>query len=232
MFGNQLAILSLWLVGLSLSNNLSEAARPNPNELFLVLRHSTNFIEIYNAFMELGRDYRIYVDLTDVRKENCTPNRILFNNRHIHLFGDGARQYVTSFVELQRRVCEDTFIERLARQYELYQTNWPGKGAFQEFINFVVPWPTFGMNWDAFKQSVEVNIQSYIDWREMQNPSPRSRDQIHSWVIRSSIKVFKFLGSFSATMRANANFEITLDYEQAHAVALGMIADAVGELNP
>ena len=89
MFGHQLAIFSLLLVGLSLSSNLSEAVR-HPNELFQVLHHSTDFTEIHTAFVELGAELQVYAELTDVREENCTAERILFRNRFGHLLGEGA----------------------------------------------------------------------------------------------------------------------------------------------
>ena len=225
MFGNQLEMLSLLLLGLSLSSNLSEAV-PNRRELLQFISHATDHDELKTAFLILGGPFKEYAELTEVTLNNCTPKRILFPNTLNNYLGEGARDYVTYWVGKQREVCELTFFDRLLWRYADYLDDWRGKEYFQQYVNFIEPWPIFGMDWNVFKQSVRGNIQKYIDWRETQSPKPSDRNQVLFWLIASNNYVYRSLSGFYASMRANEDFQPVLSFEHAHAVALGMIAEA------
>ena len=224
MFGNQLAMFSLLLLGLSLSSNLSEAV-PTHDELLQFIRHATDHKELKNAFLLLGGRFKEYADLTKITLNNCTPERILFQNTLDGYLGEGSRQYVTHWVGKQREVCEMTFFDRLLNRYADYLGDWGGKECFQQYVNFIEPWPIFGMDWNVFKISVRGNIQRFIDWRESQRPYPSDRNQAMLWIIASNSHAYRLLAGFSATMRANENFRPVLSLEHEHAVALGMIAE-------
>ena len=230
MFGNKLAILSLMLVGLSLSglSHLSEAARRA--QLLQLILHATDHNELKTAFLQLGGQFREYADLTEISLNYCHPERILFRNTMNDYLGVGARDYVTYWIGRQREICELTFFDRLLRQYADYTEDWEGKGCFQQYVNFIVPWPIFGMDWNAFKESVRGNIQAYIEWRESQNPKPINPNQIKYWIVQCNRHVYYLLSGFYASMRANEDFQPVLSFEHAHAVALGMIAEATRAL--
>ena len=230
MFGNKLAILSLLLVGLSLSSlsHLSEAARRD--QLFQVIRQSADHDELKSTFQLLGRHFMKYAQLTEITLNNCTPDRILFRNTMNNFLGEGSREYVRYFVNRQREICEMTFYDRLLRKYGAYLDDWEGKECFQQYVNFIIPWPTFGMDWNAFKESVRNNIEAYIEWRETQRPRPLNRYHVMHWIIQSNRYVYYLLSGFYASMRANENFQPVLSFEHAHAVALGMIAEATRSL--
>ena len=228
MFGNQLAMLSLLLVGLSLSNlsNLSEAAR-SEGELLQMLLTATDSVAIKGIFEELGEPFKVYADLSDVRVENCTPERILFRTNFGYLFGPGVERYIATMVTRQQELCEDTFTDRLTAGYNSYQENWLGKEHFQQFLRFVRPWPTLKTQTHEMLDSIIVNIETYIKWRMKQQPEPRSRTQVYNWLIQSSLYVYQLLGGFLASFKTGRPFQPDLSLGFQHALALAQIAEAV-----
>ena len=227
MFGNQLAMFSLLLLGLNLSSNLSEAVRRSLPVLFALLNNADNHVQLREAFQELGGDFQIYADLAEVVIENCTPERILFANPKGEYLGEGAQAYVNHYVNEQRLLCEQTFFQRLHDQYAKYKRDWPSKIVFVEFVNFVQPWPRLDFETLEIADWIPLNIEAYMDWREHKNPRPMTRSQIYNWVRQSNYNVYEWLAGFASSLRANPNFRPELDWEQAHAIVLGMIAEAV-----
>ena len=231
MIGNKLAILSLLLVGLSLSSNLLMAARRNRHMLYRLLYETSNPFLLREAFQDLGGTFQIYADLDEITEENCTPERILFANPKSEYLGEGAQLYVHLRVETQRRLCEQTFFRRLNARYTSYNENWYGKEDFQQFISFVQPWPTLNFETLEIADWIPLNMEAYMDWREHQTPRIRSRVQARRLAANSSLYVYGLLAGFASSFRANANFRPELDWEQAHAIVLGMIAEAVIEVS-
>ena len=232
MFGNQLAMLSLLLVGLSLSglSNLSEAAHTY-DELLEMLLQATDAEKIHSIFEELGGPFKVYADLADVGKEYCTPERILFNTKFAHLFGPGAELYILTLVEVQQEICEDTFIERLLDQYDKYLGNWGGKEEFQDFINFVDPWPTLETETIEMIEGIKKSIRSYLEWRMTQRSRPVQEKHASSSLFRSGRVVYKFLGSFLASFSTGRPFMPYLGFELQHALSLAKISDALRVLS-
>lgn len=224
MFSNQLVILSLLLVGLSLSglSKLSEAY--NRRKMLDRLLEATDYNEIHTIFLGLGGPFQEYVDLCNVREENCTPERILFENKQADLLGQGAKDYVNTFVVQQQELCEETFVKRLSFQYENYLKDWQGKEYFEQYINFVLPWPTIAMEWDEMTENIRKNIQEYLNWRMVQSPRPRNIHHLRASLLESSKMVYDWLGNFYTSFKTGRIFLPALTYEQQHAIVLGKIA--------
>ena len=231
MFGNQLAMLSLLLLGLSLSSHLSEAVRDR-HELLYILRNAVDPMVIFPVLIDLGEEFQIYADLSNIKEWNCTPERLLFVNKLSHLFGKGAKQYVEIFLNKQRKLCEQTFIPRLKAQYTRYKEDWYGKDIFQEFIDFVKPWPTLNTEAHQMIHSIRANIESYKKWRMEQPTRFKDPVEIHYNLLATCEYVYSLLGSFSASLRASPYFHPELDKELTSAVALGMIADVARGMTP
>ena len=233
MFDNQLAMLSLLLVGLSLSINLSEAVPnlPTLQQLLQMIHQAKEPQHILNLFRLMGEDYKIFVDLADANKDNCTPERIHFDTRNLdRMFGESAANYVKSAVSLQRRICEDTFTERLWDQYHNLQDGWPGKKYFDEFVRFVNPWPTFETETHDIVQHIRANLETYTNWRYNRRPS-RDPTEISDQVIENSIRIHQILHGFLASLRQRSNFRPNLTPELERTIALGKIAEAVMDVS-
>ena len=225
MFSNQLAILSLLLVGLGLSSNLSEAAY-DTRELFEMLPYVTDHNVIHYIFVRLGGPYQAYANLRDVKEENCTPERILFDERIARILGPGVQNYVRKFVDEQRLLCEQTFINRLINKYAIFLGDWPRKDSFQQFSNFVEPRPTLATNRNEMTNIVE-NVEKYIEWRKSQSPRLVSERVIRSALYQSCVFVNDLLGNFLASLKTGRPFHPPLSLELQEAIALAKIADAV-----
>ena len=227
MFGNQLAMLSLLLVGLSLSglSNLSEA-QPSTKQLQNALKQSTDLDEVHAILVQLGGTYKVYADLAKVDVAHCTPERILFRPNVIHMeLGPGFEHYIATVVMKQQELCEDTFIERIIDQYSIYLQNWDGKGVFQQYLGFVEPWPTVLTVTDQTAQYAETNIQSYIQWRKREPPKTSNELYLRFQLIESCRVVHNLLGSFLASFRTGRPFWPPLGDELQFALMLGKIAE-------
>ena len=228
MFGNQLEMLSLLLVGLSLAglSNLSEAVHTY-DELLEMLLQATDINDIHPIFVELGRPFQDYADLANLNVQNCIPTRILFDNRAGHLLGPVAQDYVTERVTAQQQLCEQTFIQRLTNQFEIYSQDWPTKAYFKEFITFVQPWPTMQTERDEMIHRVTFNLFDYYDWRGTQNIGSRNIKVIRGALIKASRVVWRLFGGFLASLKTGRPFEPPINFDQEYALMLAKIAEAV-----
>ena len=226
MFGNQLAMLSLLLVGLSLSglSNLSEGVELTRRQLLRDLRLSIDFNEIYRLLLLIGGEYQIYADLANINEKNCTPERLLFKPSYMHThLGQGLENYIAIMVERQRLLCEQSFVQRLIYQYYLYQDEWDGKEDFELFMEFVNPRPTLMAS--DMTNHIGKNIQSYINWRMTQDHIPE--EDARTTLMKSCEFVNNLFGSFLASFRTGRSFMPTLDDELKGALVWAMIAEAV-----
>ena len=227
MFGNQLAMLSLLLVGLSLSNlsNLSEAV-PIPAELRLLLFTADDPNQIQTLFVDLGPEFQDYADLINVSVENCTPQRILFNNRYENLFGRAVRTYVDNLIRLQRQLCEDTFTDRFREHCIVYRSEWEGKQYFQEFLNFVDPWPT-AMTPRNQMGYIKENIKSYMNWYIQQPGRGTDINIARRNLMDSCFFIFQHFYSLLASLETGRPFQPDLGFELNQDFVEVKIAEAV-----
>ena len=228
MFGNQIAVLSLLLVGLSLSNfcNLSEAAHTY-DELLEMLLQATDINDIHPIFVELGSSFQDYAALANINEEDCTPARILFDNRAGHLLGQTAQQYVTIMVERQRDICEQTFVNRLTTQFAIYNQDSSWRVYFDEFIGFVRPWPTIATQRHQIRDIIKDSIFNYYHWRQTEGTGTKNIVKIRRTLVQNSRDVYRFFSGFLASFNTGRHFAPFLDITNFYAITLGKVAEAV-----